>query len=323
MEQKTGQGSIPAGLPESRFDIINDGLPLECPDPVCMERNDIDRIMTTLWADLQQMEAHAMAANRYSENYRIAGRGLEKMLRKMGSLILTNAVFEQQGYRAELPEELTLERLACTANYHFNKTHAAVAGIQMKNPKLYAAMLVQEIRWASLLERLEATEEKIIRIRAGKSVQIIRQKHDPAGPAEKAGSGLSADALNAPVPSALPILYDLFPENREAPAVPAEDMGVPCEAENDRDLSAGMPETGAAEILPAAEAVPGFARDLCEKLMAADESDPESFWDSFLRNEGADSLPDMTAFRRRCPYPSGLPPDEDLPGYICETAADE
>ena len=55
-------------MPESRHNYKAEGLPLEGFDPVFAVPVDFERILNTLWHDLQKLESHAIAANRYSEN---------------------------------------------------------------------------------------------------------------------------------------------------------------------------------------------------------------------------------------------------------------
>ncbi len=192
-------------MPESRHNYKAEGLPLEGLDPVFAVPVDFERILNTLWHDLQKLESHAIAANRYSEKYLSISRDLELMARKVGSLCITKAVLEQQGSVFNTPEDLTIPRLALMAGYHFNKAHAAADGTQMANLRFYLAMLEQETRWASLLCRLQATEDKIRLIREGKlEIKLIPEKENPEPSWKKTGCGKARSDESARVKAAMP-----------------------------------------------------------------------------------------------------------------------
>ncbi len=344
MEKQMNQNPNMGYKSEIHYYRKTDRLPFEEMDPDLYTPKDISRIIGTLYKDLCYMEQYAIKINRFSDDYRTVSRGLEGVLRKMGSLLITKAVFEQQGYQIPVPEDLTLSRLYLTANYHFNKAHAAITAIHLQNPKLYLALVAQEIRWATLLERLDATEQKIQDIREGKTV--IRKKDKKAAkPADKSGKDISSVSVNASGPSALPIVNELLPDDsrkketdtrKSIISVLAEPISEETEeifrsvmeemtepnggAADTEKKDIGTPETVSGDVsekmmrdtLMGAAVITGN-RELYEMIAAAGSPELRSVWDDFIRFESQNGYPVLTAMQEAAEGRYDPPPDENEP----------
>ncbi len=342
MENRTEQNGIMKKMPETRYEYKYDGLPFEEIDPDCAELKDFNRISKDLLNDLDRMESYGYKINRFSDYYRTVSRGLENLVRKLGSVLITAAVLEQQGTQVIIPEELTLGRLYFIANYHFNKSHAAVRGTQMYNPKFYIAMLAQEVRWASLLERLDATEQKIKDIREGKTV-ITKKDRKPAKPAGKPGADSTPASVSASGPSALPVISEFLPDDGQKQETKPQksiisELAEPVSEETEEIFrsvmqemaqadgrtadaeAAGEAETGTGEVsekmmrdtLMGAAVITGN-RELYELAAAAGSEELRSVWDDFIRIEAQYGYPTLTAMRKVEESMYDPPPDEDQP----------
>ncbi len=335
MEQEQGQNIILSEMPKSRYAYIADGLPFEDIDPECLENKDINGMVQTLWDDISVMESYAIVVNRFSENYRIVSRELENMLRKMGSLLITQAVLQQQGYQIITPEDLSVGSLSFLVNYHFNKAHAAAHGTQMVNPRFYTAMLAQEVRWISLQQRLGATEEKIREIREGKTL-IRKQDRKASEPVKKAGSGDSTGDVKASAPAALPVINDLLPDNdqkagirkqetsartdasrgvtEETPSALLPEPAETAEVRNDvpREPEAGEDEEKMMRDILLQAAIFMGDRESYEWIAAADGGGLRSAWEYFMEKETENGCPILNMIRKRDDEPDDPPPDEDL-----------
>ncbi len=214
LDIENAAASMMTEMPESRHEYKPDGLPFEGLDPAFCVPVDFDRIVGILWEDLKTLEGFAISANRYSEKYLSYSRELETLMRKVGSLLVTQAVLEQQGHAVSSPKGLTVGELKWTAGYHFNKTHSAVKGTQNANIRFYIAMLQQETRWAGLIGRLNATEEKIRLIREGKlEVRLVPEQAEddnPKGTSRKTAEREENASVKAALPAALPMDKDVL-----------------------------------------------------------------------------------------------------------------
>ncbi len=214
LEIENAAASMMTEMPRSRFDYKPDGLPKEGLDPAFCVPVDFDRIVSILWEDFQDLENHAILANRYSERYLSVSRDLENLVRKLGGLLITQAVLEQQGHPVSCPEKLNIPKLTFIASYHFNKAHSAVKGTQIRNLRFYLAMLQQETHWASLILRLKATDEKIRMIREGKlEVRIVPENTEEQKQTSHRNTEQDEDkAVKVALPAALPMEKDILRE---------------------------------------------------------------------------------------------------------------
>ena len=274
LTMQNGAARMMAVMPEHRHDYKPEGLPLEEFDPFFCAPVDLEKVIATLWEDLKMLDGHAITANRFSEKYLAISRCLETLVSRAGSLFITAAAMEQQGTEIRCPKGASIGRLYDISAYHFNKAHAAVSGTQMCNPRFYIGMLLQETRWAVLLGRLHATEEKIRLIREGKAkvrAAAPDRREKNAGTANAA----PADPGIAPLrnPAALPVRKDMLSgQGAFAPKVRAEDAAqtaVPADP-------APVPEAEETAALFRDEEEKEDIRDflLCD---AADRADAETF----------------------------------------------
>ena len=214
LELQNLAASMMTEMPSSRFDYEPDGLPKEGLDPAFCVPADYDRMIGILYEDMMTLADHAVTANRYSERYLSLSRDLETLIRKLGGMLITRAVLERQGETVKCPEGLTIPQLVFTASYNFNKAHAAVQGTQMRNLRFYLAMLQQETRWASLICRLNATEEKIRLIREGKlEVRLVPEEAEAAKQdrgSRKNGEQDENRTVRAARPAALPLEKEML-----------------------------------------------------------------------------------------------------------------
>ncbi len=332
MEKQTKINTDTDNMPEIHYYRKTDRLPFEELDPDYYSPKDITQIISTLYKDLVYMEQYAIKINRFSDDYRTVSRGLEGVLRKMGSLLITKAVLEQQGCQVPVPEDLTLGRLYLTANYHFSKTHAAIISIQLQNPKLYLALVAQEIRWATLLERLDATEQKINDIREGK-VTVRKKDRKPASAGNPVADSSSV-SVSTSGPSALPVVNELLPDDGQKQETKPQksiisELAEPVSEETEEIFrsvmqemteagTAGKPETDTGEVseqmmrdtLMGAGVITGN-RELYELAAAAGSKELRSVWDDFIRIEAQYGYPTLTAMRKVEESLYDPPPDEE------------
>lgn len=143
-------------LPDETFNDFSD-------DPLSFEDAALD-----LWKNTRRIYYHACIANRFSEAYLKYCGELEKSIRQAVSFCLAKAVLEKEGM--DLPQLRSMEilELVRMSSYHFRKCGAAFEGAYIDNDFLGLSYLDWQLRWASLSERLKATEVKIQKIRDGK-----------------------------------------------------------------------------------------------------------------------------------------------------------
>ncbi len=138
---------------------------LECfsEDPL-----EFEEMAVVLREDLEDVYTLTGTFSRYSPDYPAACRILEKMIRRMGSYLVTKAVLEQKGFSFPSLKDTGIRDLYSMVSFNFRKTHAAyLEGKQNKNCA-DLGLLAMECRWVDLAEQLKATEEKIRLIHSGK-----------------------------------------------------------------------------------------------------------------------------------------------------------
>ena len=121
-----------------------------------------------LWKNTQRIYYHACIANRFSDEYLKYCGELEKSIRNAGSFCLAKAVLEKEGMELPLLGSMDILSLVRMVSYHFRKCGAAFEGAYRDNNFLGLSYLDWQLRWASLSERLKATEVRIQKIRDGK-----------------------------------------------------------------------------------------------------------------------------------------------------------
>ena len=144
------------------------GLPFEPLDEFSDAPLEFEKLTEALWEDLTETYILAASYNRRSPFYLILCNHLEKNIRQLGSLCVTKAVLEQKDMKFPKLEGLTIKELYTMVSLHFRKCHTAFQDIRKEGIGIDVTMMDWVCRWASLAEKLKATEEKIRKIESGK-----------------------------------------------------------------------------------------------------------------------------------------------------------
>ena len=144
------------------------GLPFEALDEVSDAPLEFEELTESLWEDLTDTYILATRYNRRSPYYLMLCHHLEKDIRQLGSLCITKAVLEQKDMKFPKLEGLSIKELYTMVSLHFRKCHSAFQDIRREGKGIDLSLLDWTCRWASLAEKLKATEEKIRKIQNGK-----------------------------------------------------------------------------------------------------------------------------------------------------------
>ena len=144
------------GLPAETFEAFSEA-PLTFEEMAAGMRKDLERVYTLTGT-----------LNRYSADYPLVCRQLERMIRRMGSCCVTKAVLEQKGFEFPALKDLDMKDLYCMVSFNFRKTRTAYHDSERMKGCADMGLLELECRWVDLAERLKATEEKIRMVRSGK-----------------------------------------------------------------------------------------------------------------------------------------------------------
>ncbi len=254
----------------------------------------LDFLETSMRLEAETTELFSLVCkvNRHSPLFAGLSGQLEKAVSLLGGCCITKAVLEQQeGDIFELLEDLTVGSLRGMAAFNLRKCYAAFMESRAAGrfcPDAFSLSL----RWAALDRRLQATADKIEKIKAGK-IRI----------------DLSENKL-----SAAPLNDQSEDDERPAAALPAKGSALPIdkaavrEAEKRRTAEEAAPaETEAAEtaaVIPETDEEPESGNDRFVRhiLMqdAVDRADREAYeaactedgpalealWKSFLIRDG-------------------------------------
>ena len=144
------------GLPAESFEDFSE-MPLTFEEMTAGMRDDLEQVYTLTGT-----------VNRYSADYPVLCRQLERMIKRVGSCCVTKAVLEQEGFEFPRLKDLDLKDLYCMVSFNFRKTRTAYHDSERLKGCADMGLLEQECRLVDLAERLQATEEKIRLIRDGK-----------------------------------------------------------------------------------------------------------------------------------------------------------
>ena len=193
--------------------------------------------------------------NHLSPLYTKAALQLERMIRALGSCCITKAVLEQEGHTFPLIEDVTVGWLRQMAAFSFRKCYAAFMDAHEVGVYNTAASDLS-LRFSQLDKRLQATEEKIEKIRAGKIRVVLSE---PAGlsaeAAEKTGEK-DADGEGAAGVPAFREKASACPVDKGALRELTEDSAGPGPAENHAPARAEEPAPGCMPAEPAAASFP-------------------------------------------------------------------
>ncbi len=149
-------------------DADEDGLPAESFDMYSENPLDFEEMTSGLHKDLIEVYELTGKLNRFSRSYPECCRLLEKLIKRLGSCLVTKAALEQKGFSFPGLKNLAVKDLYCMVSFNFRKTRMAFHDGKSKNGCADLAMLAQECRLVDLADRLKSTEEKILLIASGK-----------------------------------------------------------------------------------------------------------------------------------------------------------
>ncbi len=204
------------------FAVSSAELPPERLDEFSTVPFGFEESASFLWEDTQLTYQHACLSNRFSEEYlKLCGR-LEKNIKQVGSMCVTKAVLEQEGFVFSGLEAMNINDLIGMVSFHLRKCHAAFRTIYRENNFLGMSYLNWEFRWVELGSRLKSTGVKIQNIAAG-SVKIdsILQREAVTSRSDDTKSASVQAPHPLPVnPAALPVdgslVRQMLREKREA-----------------------------------------------------------------------------------------------------------
>ncbi len=206
----------------TEFNLINSSRggmqPLAGTDKYGYEFEPLDSFSTdplgfaekTLRMQNEAMETFTLVrtANRHSPLFHKLSAQLEKLISYLGSCCITKAVMEQQGESFRLLDILTTDWLRGMAAFNLRKCYAAFMECRTEGRYSYAAFDLS-VRWALLDRRLEATAEKIEKIKTGKVSIDLSEKRPSAEPQaeisdnkEQKAAALSAKGTALPIDKA-------------------------------------------------------------------------------------------------------------------------
>ena len=157
--------------------------------------------------DLEKVYTLTGTLNRFSADYPLVCRQLERMIKRMGSCCVTKAVLEQKGFDFPTLKDLDMKDLYCMVSFNFRKTRTAFHDSERLKDCADMGLLELECRWVDLAERLKLTEEKIRMIRSGKLNADRMLERAELFKGEKGYSRKHADTQKAlPGGRALPVI---------------------------------------------------------------------------------------------------------------------
>ena len=101
------------GLTAETFEVFSEA-PLTFEEMAAGMREDLEKVYTLTGT-----------LNRYSADYPLVCRQLERMIRRMGSCCVTKAVLEQKGFEFPALKDLNVKDLYCMVSFNFRKTRTA------------------------------------------------------------------------------------------------------------------------------------------------------------------------------------------------------
>ena len=149
-------------------DCDENGLPF---DPEGMYNSAplaFDEMMNVLWHVTNAIHYTATRYNRHSTQYFTLMKELEKHIKQLGSFCVTRAVLEKSGTTFPGMEEMPVKELYCMVSLHFRKCALAQRDLEASEHIVDMNTAGWLFRWAALAGRLQATEDKIRKIKEGK-----------------------------------------------------------------------------------------------------------------------------------------------------------
>ncbi|MBQ6518336.1 MAG: hypothetical protein IJI14_06430 [Anaerolineaceae bacterium] len=129
---------------------------------------EFEETVKALWVVLTNTNYAAVRRNRLSPSYSILMQHLEKYIKQMGACCITKEVLEKSGERFPGLDIINIKELHRMTSLHFRKCCDAYNDLQKSGQGQDMNMVSWIFRWASLSERLKATQDRINNIRSGK-----------------------------------------------------------------------------------------------------------------------------------------------------------
>ena len=159
-------------IESGQFDLSGDcdenGLPFDPEGMYDSAPLEFDEMMKVLWHVTNQLHYAATRCNRHSTQYFTLMKELEQHIKQLGSFCVTRAVLEKSGTTFPDMEEMPVKELYCMVSLHFRKCDIAQRELQTNIQIIDMNTTGWLFRWAALAGRLQATEEKIRKIKEGK-----------------------------------------------------------------------------------------------------------------------------------------------------------
>ena len=244
-------------MPKDRRDPGKDPLPYESIYSFTEYRADFEEMVLKLTETAENLYFRTRVLNRYSLDYPEYCVRLQDSVKKLGSCLLTMEFFEQQGRDlSELRKALSMDLLFSYASFNFRKCHAAADGSKDDSVTYFLQAANMEFAWASILQRLEATEKRIGLIREGKikfDNKTAAVKERPADEKETGTNEEDPQPLRAP--AAFPVMKDCLKGKAVNTAeTPREKTGPDAVPDETADAESGARLPEGAE-LPETESV--------------------------------------------------------------------
>ncbi len=144
-----------------------DGLPSESFESYSELPLDFEEMASGLSKDLREVYELTGTLNRFSQHYPVVCRLMEKLIRRLGSCLVTKTALERRGFDFPALKGLDIHELYCMVSFNFRKTRTAFHEGKQEKGCADMGLLEQECRLTDLAERLKSTEEKIRQIKAG------------------------------------------------------------------------------------------------------------------------------------------------------------
>ena len=128
---------------------------------------EFEEVAKALWVVLNNLNYTATRYNRLSPYYPILMTSLEKDIKQMGSYCITKTVLEQSGESFPGLDHITVKELVEMASVMFRKCCGAYDDLQGQQNTQDMSIIAWIFRWAGLVDRLKATQDKINKIKSG------------------------------------------------------------------------------------------------------------------------------------------------------------
>ena len=97
----------------------SEGLPAESFEDFSEMPLTFEEMTAGMRDDLEQLYTLTGTVNRYSADYPVLCRQLERMIKRVGSCCVTKAVLEQEGFEFPQLQDLNLKDLYCMVSFNF------------------------------------------------------------------------------------------------------------------------------------------------------------------------------------------------------------